>query len=88
MKVIIDESVYLFLKENKIKLSLQFKTIISQTIISHLKVNPRMYPMVTDDVNIRHFIIKNIDFCYVIDNEEIIVSDCRFKNSNLKLKIK
>ncbi len=83
MKVIIDESVYLFLKENKIKLSLQFKTIIS-----HLKVNPRMYPMVTDDVNIRHFIIKNIDFCYVIDNEEIIVSDCRFKNSNLKLKIK
>lgn len=53
MKVIIDESVYLFLKENKIKLSLQFKTIIS-----HLKVNPRMYPMVTDDVNIRHFIIN------------------------------
>ena len=53
-----------------------------------MKVNPRMYPMVTDDVNIRRFIIKNIDFCYVIDNEEIIVSDCRFKNSNLKLKIK
>lgn len=51
----------------KIKLSLQFKTIIS-----HLKVNPRMYPMVTDDVNIRHFIIKNIDFCYVIDNEKLL----------------
>jgi len=35
VKVVIDEWVYLFLKENKIKLSKQMKTVIS-----HLKFNP------------------------------------------------
>ena len=53
MKVVIDESVYLFLKENKIKLSKQMKTVIS-----YLKFNPRMYAMIADDDNAQHFIIK------------------------------
>lgn len=83
MKVIIDESVFLFLKENKIKLSQQLKTVIS-----HLKFNPRMYTMITDNDNVRHFIIKGIDFGYMIDDEVIIISDCRFVKSNTKLKVR
>ncbi|MEI3327995.1 MAG: hypothetical protein V8R64_16650 [Thomasclavelia sp.] len=83
MKVIIDESVFLFLKENRIKLSQQFKTVIS-----HLKLNPRMYAMITDDDSIRHFVIKGIDFGYMIDGEMVIISDCRFVKSNTKLKVK
>ncbi|MEE0779580.1 MAG: hypothetical protein UJ210_11285 [Massilimicrobiota sp.] len=73
MKIVIDESVYLFLKENKIKLSKQMKTDIS-----HLKLNPRMYPMIADDDNIRHFISKGIDFGYMVYDEIVIISDCRF----------
>lgn len=72
MKIVIDESVYLFLKENKIKLSKQMKTDTS-----HLKLNPRMYPMIADD-NIRHFISKGIDFGYMVCDEIVIISDCRF----------
>lgn len=83
MKVIIDESVFLFLKENKIRLSQQLKTIIS-----HLKFNPRMYAMITDNDNVRHFIINGIDFGYMIDDEVIIISDCRFVKSNTKLKVR
>ena len=83
MKMIIDESVFLFLKENKIRLSQQLKTIIS-----HLKLNPRMYAMITDNDNVRHFIINGIDFGYMIDDEVIIISDCRFVKSNTKLKVR
>lgn len=83
MKVIIDESVFLFLKENKIRLSQQLKTIIS-----HLKLNLRMYAMITDNDNVRHFIINGIDFGYMIDDEVIIISDCRFVKSNTKLKVR
>lgn len=77
MKVVIDESVFLFLKENKIKLSQKLKIVIS-----HLKLNPRMYAMITDDEDVRHFIIKGIDFGYMIDDEVVIISDCRFVKSN------
>lgn len=83
MKVVIDESVYLFLKENKIKLSKQMKTVIS-----HLKFNPWMYAMIADDDNARHFIIKGIDFGYMICGEVDIISDCRFVKSNTKLKVR
>lgn len=83
MKVIIDESVFLFLKENRIKLSQQFKTVVN-----HLKLNPRMYAMITDDDNIRHFVIKGIDFGYLIDDDTIIISDCVFVKSNMKLKVR
>jgi hypothetical protein len=83
VKVVIDESVYLFLKENKIKLSKQMKTVIG-----HLKFNPRMYAMIADDDNARHFIIKRIDFGYMICGEVVIISDCRFVKSNTKLKVR
>lgn len=83
MKVVIDESVYLFLKENKIKLSKQMKTVIS-----HLKFNSRMYAMIADDDNARHFIIKGIDFGYMICGEVVIISNCRFVKSNTKLKVR
>ena len=72
MKVVIDESVFLFLKENRVKLSQQLKTVVN-----HLKLNPRMYAM-----------IKGIDFGYMIDGEVIIISDCRFVKSNTKLKVR
>lgn len=83
VKVVIDEWVYLFLKENKIKLSKQMKTVIS-----HLKFNSRMYAMIADDDNARHFIIKGIDFGYMICGEVVIISDCRFVKSNTKLKVR
>lgn len=82
MKVVIDESVYLFLKENKIKLLKQMKIVIS-----HFKFNSRMYAMIADD-NARHFIIKGIDFGYMIYGEVDIISDCRFVKSNTKLKVR
>lgn len=83
VKVVIDEWVYLFLKENKIKLSKQMKTVIS-----HLKFNSRMYAMIADDDNARHFIIKGIDFGYMICGEVVIISNCRFVKSNTKLKVR
>ena len=83
MKVVIDESVFLFLKENRVKLSQQLKTVVN-----HLKLNPRMYAMITDDDSIWHFVIKGIDFGYMIDGEVIIISDCRFVKSNTKLKVR
>lgn len=55
-----------------------------KTDISHLKLNPRMYPMIADDDNIRHFISKGIDFGYMVYDEIVIISDCRF----VKLKKK
>lgn len=36
-----------------------------KTVISHLKFNSRMYAMIADDDNARHFIIKGIDFGYM-----------------------
>lgn len=47
-----------------------------------MKLNPRMYAMITDDEDVRHFIIKGIDFGYMIDDEVVIISDCRFVKSN------
>ena len=79
VKIVIDESVYLFLKVNKIRFSQQMKTVIS-----HLKLNPRMYAMIADDDNARHFIIKGFDFRYMIYDEVDIISDCRFVKSNTK----
>lgn len=81
MKVVIDESVYLFLKENKIKLSKQMKTVIS-----HLKFNSRMYAMIADDDNAQHFIIKGIDFGYMIYGE--VVYYFRLQICKIKYKIK
>ena len=81
MKVVIDESVYLFLKENKIKLSKQMKTVIS-----YLKFNPRMYAMIADDDNAQHFIIKGIDFGYMIYGE--VVYYFRLQICKIKYKIK
>lgn len=83
MKVVIDESVFLFLKENRIKLSQQLKIVVN-----HLKLNPRIYAMITDDDSIRHFVINDVDFGYMIDGEVIIISDCRFVKSNTKLKVR
>lgn len=83
MKVIIDESVFQFLKENRIELSQQLKKVIN-----HLKVHPKMYEKIIDDDNIRHFVIKGIDFGYMIDDEIIIISDCRFVKSKTRLKVR
>lgn len=83
MRIIIDESVYLFLKENRIKVPQKLKKAIE-----YLKLNPRMYEMITDDENIRHFVIKGIDFGYLIDDDTIIISDCVFVKSNMKLKVR
>ena len=47
-----------------------------------------MYAMITDDDSIWHFVIKGIDFGYMIDGEVIIISDCRFVKSNTKLKVR
>lgn len=60
-----------------------------KTVISHLKFNPRMYAMIADD-NARHFIIKGIDFGYMIYGEVDIISKlhCRFVKSNTKLKVR
>lgn len=82
MKVVIDESVFLFLKENRVKLSQQLKTVVN-----HLKLNPRMYAMITVMIAF-DFVIKGIDFGYMIDGEVIIISDCRFVKSNTKLKVR
>ena len=41
--------------------------------------------MITDDENIRHFVIKSIDFGYMIDDKTIIISKFRFVKSNTKL---
>lgn len=81
MKVVIGESVFLFLKENRIELSQQLKIVVS-----HLKINPRMYAMITDDKNIRHFVIKGVDFGYIIVGNMIIILDYRFIKLNTKLK--
>ena len=59
-----------------------------KTVISHLKFNSRMYAMIADDDNARHFIIKGIDFGYIIDGEVVIISNCRFVKSNTKLKVR
>lgn len=59
-----------------------------KTVVSHLKLNPKMYAMITDDDHIRHFVIKGIDFGYMIDDDVIIISDCRFVKSNTKLKVR
>lgn len=59
-----------------------------KTVISHLKFNPRMYAMIADDDNARHFIIKGIDFEYMICGEVVIISDCRFVKSNTKSKVR
>ena len=72
-----------FLKENRIELSQQLKKVIN-----HLKVHPKMYEKIIDDDNIRHFVIKDIDFGYMIDDEIIIISDCRFVKSKTRLKVR
>ena len=59
-----------------------------KTVISHLKFNPWMYAMIADDDNARHFIIKGIDFGYIIYCEVGIISNCRFVKSNTKLKVR
>ena len=59
-----------------------------KTVISHLKFNSRMYAMIADDDNARHFIIKGIDFGYIIYGEVVIISNCRFVKSNTKLKVR
>ena len=83
MNIIVDESVFLFLKENRIKLSQDFKKVIN-----HLKENPKMYPKINSNENIRHFVIKNIEFGYFIDEDFIIIADCRFTKSHIKLKVR
>jgi len=47
-----------------------------------------MYAMIADDDNARHFIIKGIDFGYMIYGEVDIISDCRFVKSNTKSKVR
>lgn len=59
-----------------------------KTVISHLKFNSRMYAMIADDDNARHFIIKGIDFGYIIYGEVVIISNRRFVKSNTKLKVR
>ena len=82
MKILIDQSVFLFLKENKISVSKEIAEILSS-----LKRFPKMYPRIASD-NIRHFFIKNIEFGYMIDKDMIIIADCKYIKSNKKLKIK
>lgn len=76
MKVLVDQSVFLFLKENKISISKEIKEIISS-----LKNFPKMYPRIANDDSIRHFFIKNIEFGYMIDEDKIIIADCKFTKS-------
>ena len=83
MKVLVDQSVFLFLKENKISISKEIKEIISS-----LKNFPKMYPRIANDDSIRHFFIKNIEFGYMIDEDKIIIADCKFTKPNKTLKIK
>ena len=73
MKILIDQSVFLFLKENKISVSKEIAEILSS-----LKRFPKMYPRIASADNIRHFFIKNIEFGYMI----------KYIKSNKKLKIK
>lgn len=47
VRVIINESVFRFLKENRVELSQHLKTVIN-----HLKVHPRIYAKIIDDDNI------------------------------------
>lgn len=83
MKILIDQSVFLFLKENKISVSKEIAEILSS-----LKRFPKMYPRIASADNIRHFFIKNIKFGYMIDKDMIIITDCKYIKSNKKLKIK
>ena len=83
MRVIFDESIFLFLQENRIKISQKLKMTTE-----YLKSNPRMYEMITDEDNVRHFVINGIDFGYLIDDDTIIISDCVFVKSNVKLKVR
>jgi hypothetical protein len=53
LKILIDQSVFLFLKENKISVSKEIAKILSS-----LKRFPKMYPRIANDDNIRHFFIK------------------------------
>lgn len=46
-----------------------------------------MYTTITNDENIRYFVIKGIDV-YMINDEIIIISNCRFVKSNTKLKVR
>ena len=47
-----------------------------------------MYPRIANDDSIRNFFIKNIEFGYMIDEDKIIIADCKFTKSNKTLKIK
>lgn len=78
MKILINQSVFLFLKENKISVSKEIAKILSS-----LKRFPKMYPRIASADNIRHFFIKNM-----IDKDMIIIADCKYIKSNKKLKIK
>lgn len=79
MKIIYDYSIYIFLKENKIKISEKLKEKTEK-----IKKDPKIYSMINEDKNIRHFIIGNIDFGYAIYDEMIIISDCFFKNLKMR----
>ena len=67
MKILIDQSVFLFLKENKISVSKEIAKILSS-----LKRFPKMYPRIASDDNIRHFFIPHIEFGYMIDKDMIM----------------
>ena len=57
-----------------------------KTVISYFKFNSRMYAMIADDDNAQHFIIKGIDFGYMIYGE--VVYYFRLQICKIKYKIK
>lgn len=52
------------------------------------KKNPRMYPKIIGYEENQHFVIKGVDFGYKIDDKTIIIADCRFVKSSIKLKLR
>ena len=83
MRVVVDEIVFLFLKEYKIPLSNKL-----ESIIENLKMNPHMYAMIADKENARHFIINGVDFGYFIEGDTIVISNCKFVKSKWRLRVK
>ena len=82
MKIVIDEVVLLFLKENKIHIKSKLKKI-GLLLMRY----PEMYEPIEKGSVIRHFFIDCVEFAYYIGKDTIYISDVRFKKSNVRFKV-
>lgn len=84
-KIVFDESVLLFFKENDISLTRIFNKL-SKTIC----IFPRSQPIYSDDVLFRVALISNLKFLYYINRFEktLYILDCVYVHSNVKLKVR